>query len=125
MADEANPSASTATTAEKPAVKPTPLRDDFEKKAGKLQRKKKPMPKYNDYDEDDEEESEPEFKFPHRGGKHRMMPARVSRIADRPMSDKEPTISIKIELDLEVEVEIYVSTIHWLVLGGGFRANGM
>jgi hypothetical protein len=35
------------------------------------------------------------------------MPAKVSRIADRPMSDKEPTIKIKIELDLEVEVEIY------------------
>lgn len=107
MADEAKPSASTA-TAEKSAIGPTPLRDDFEEKVGKLQRKKKSVPKYNDY-EDDEEESEPEVKFPHRQGKHRMLPARVSRIADRPMSNKEPTISIKIELDLEVEVEIYVS----------------
>ncbi|KAE9989667.1 hypothetical protein EG327_002430 [Venturia inaequalis] len=106
MADEANPSASTA-TAEKPAVKPTP-RDESEKEVGKPQRKKKSVPKYNDYEEDEEDE-EPEFKFPHRQGKHRMMPARVSRIADRPMNGNEPTISVKIELDLEVEVEIYVS----------------
>jgi len=114
MADEAKAPAAKAPIATKPAVKPTPLRDNFEKKAGALQRKKKSVPKYNDY-EDDEDESEPEFAFPHRQGKHRITPARVSRIADRPQSGKEPTMSIKIELDLEVEVEIYVSPLQGVV----------
>lgn len=112
MADEAKASAEKAPT--KPTVKPTPLRDDFEKKAGALQRKKKSVPKYNDY-EDDEDESEPEFAFPHRQGKHRITPIRVSRIADRPQSEKPPTISVKIELDLEIEVEIYVSPLQSIV----------
>jgi hypothetical protein len=114
MADEAQAPAAKAPTATKQAVKPTPLRDDFEKKVGALQRKKKTVPKYNDY-EDDEDSSEPEFAFPHRQGKHRITPVRQSRIADRPQSGKEPTMSIKIELDLEVEVEIYASASYNLI----------
>jgi hypothetical protein len=106
MADQAKSPSTKAPVATKPATKPTPLRDDFERKVGALQRKKRPTPRYDDY-EDDEDESEPEFSFPHRQGKHRIMPVRQSRITDRPISDKEPTMSIKIELDLEVEVEIY------------------
>lgn len=88
------------------ATNQTPLRGDFEKKAGQLQRRQpRREGRYDDY-EDDEDESEPEFHFPERHGKRRIIPVRQSRIADRPMSDKGATMNIKIELDLEVEVEV-------------------
>ncbi|QDS72768.1 hypothetical protein FKW77_004428 [Venturia effusa] len=83
----------------------TPLRDDFERKAGQLQRRQpRREGRYDDYEDDG---SEPEFHFPERHGKHRIVPVRTSRIPDRPTSGKEATMNIKIELDLEVEVEIY------------------
>jgi len=67
------------------------------------------MMKKQRYDDYEDSESEDEFHYPYRekNNKKRIIPIRTSRIADRPMSDKPPTISIKIELDLEVEVEIY------------------
>ncbi|TID27245.1 hypothetical protein E2P81_ATG00008 [Venturia nashicola] len=97
----------TATDTAGGATKQTPLRADFEKKAGQLQRRQpRREGRYDDY-EDDEDESEPDFQLPHRQGKRRLVPVRQSRIPDRPVSDKGATMNIKIELDLEVEVEIY------------------
>jgi hypothetical protein len=86
-------------------TKQTPLRADFERKADAPQRRQPRSHRYNDYEDD--ESSVPEFHFPERHGKHRLMPVRRSRIADRPVSDKDSIIKIEIEFGLEVEVEIY------------------
>jgi hypothetical protein len=95
----------TATDTVGGATKQTPLRADFERKAGQLQRRQpRREGRYDDYEDD--ESSDPEFHFPERHGKHRITPVRTSRIADRPISDKGATMNIKIELDLEVEVEV-------------------
>jgi hypothetical protein len=95
----------TATDTVGGATKQTPLRADFERKAGQLQRRQpRREGRYDDYEDD--ESSDPEFHFPERHGKHRITPIRTSRIADRPISDKGATMNIKIELDLEVEVEV-------------------
>lgn len=89
-------------------TKQNPLRADFERKAGQLQRRqpRREGRRYDDYEDD--ESSDPEFHFPERHGKRRLIPVRTSRIADRPVSDKDSTMKIKIELDLEVEVEVCV-----------------
>jgi len=104
-------------TAEKPQQKKnTPLRQSFEDKPDKLQKKKQTrgpqrLPDRDVEEEEEEEEeesdSEPEMHMPARYGKHRMVPVHQSRIADRPVNNKASTMNIKIELDLEVEVEIY------------------
>jgi hypothetical protein len=109
LKDASGPATDTVENVQKTVPKPDPLRADFENKANKLAaRKQAPKKVYDDYEDDDEDEdSDPEFVFPHREGKHRIVPVRTSRIADRPISDKDSTMRIKIELDLEVEVEIY------------------
>lgn len=95
----------TATDTAGSVAKQNPLRADFDRKAGQLQRRQPRTAR--GYEESDEEESDPEFIPTARHGKHRIVPVKVSRIADRPVSDKDSTMRIKIELDLEVEVEIY------------------
>jgi hypothetical protein len=91
MADEAKVAPAKAPTTATQPIKPASLPDGYKKKTGALQRKKKVIPKYNDYD-DDQDSSEPEFAFPHREGKHRIIAARQSRITDRPQDGKEPTM---------------------------------
>jgi hypothetical protein len=97
----------TATDTAGQVTKQTPLRADFERKAGQLQRRQpRREGRYDDYEDD--ESSDPEFHFAERHGKRRLMPVRTSRITDRPISDKDSTMKIKIELDLEVEVEVCI-----------------
>jgi len=107
----------------KPAENTKPksgLRDDFENKANKLQKKKQTrgpqeLQRRTGYQQPQEEEDEevsdeidwPEPQMPARHGKRRMVPVHQSRIADRPYKPNDSTMNIKIELDLEVEVEIY------------------
>jgi hypothetical protein len=104
-------------TQEKPNPKNSEMQNQFQKKAGALQRKKKTrgpqtgqLQRHVDQqqEEDDDEESDwPEPQLPARYGKHRMVPVHQSRIADRPYKETTSAVKIKIELDLEVEVEIY------------------
>jgi hypothetical protein len=100
-------------TQEKPNPKNSEMQNQFQKKAGALQKKKKTrgpqtgqLQKHVDQDDDDESDW-PEPQMPARYGKHRMVPVHQSRIADRPYKQTDSAVKIKIELDLEVEVEIY------------------
>jgi len=105
----------TATDTAQSVTKQNPLRADFERKADQLQRRKPRTAR--GFDESEEEESDPEFIPTARHGKHRIVPVKVSRIADRPQSNKDSTMRIKIELDLEVEVEIYARVKGDITLG--------
>jgi len=103
-------------TMEKPNPENTQMQNQFQQKAGALQKKKKTrgphtgrLQKHVDQQEDDEGDDGdwPEPQMPARHGKHRMVPVHQSRIADRPYKETNSAVKIKIELDLEVEVEIY------------------
>jgi hypothetical protein len=104
-------------TQEKPNPKNSEMQNQFQKKAGALQKKKQTrgpqtgrLQKHMDQEEeedDDDDDDWPEPQMPARYGKHRMVPVHQSRIADRPYKETNSAVKIKIELDLEVEVEIY------------------
>ncbi|KAF2431732.1 hypothetical protein EJ08DRAFT_648703 [Tothia fuscella] len=108
-------------TATKEKPKPNPknsqMQNQFQEKAGALQKKKqtrgpqtgKLQKHVDDQEEEDDDDDEdwPEPQMPARHGKHRMVPVHQSRIADRPYKEVNSAVKIKIELDLEVEVEIY------------------
>jgi len=102
-------------TQEKPNPKNSQMQNQFQKKAGALQKKKQTrgphtgqLQKHVDQEEDEDDEFDwPEPQMPARYGKHRMVPVHQSRIADRPYKETNSAVKIKIELDLEVEVEIY------------------
>jgi len=109
-------------TATQDNPKNSQMQNQFQQKAGALQKKKqtrgphtgrlqKHVDQQQAYDDDEEEDDAdfdwPEPQMPARHGKHRMVPVHQSRIADRPYKEVNSAVKIKIELDLEVEVEIY------------------
>jgi hypothetical protein len=106
-------------TQERPNPKNSQMQNQFQQKAGALQKKKTTrgphtgrLQKHVDQQEMDDEDDDddvdwPEPQMPARHGKHRMVPVHQSRIADRPYKETNSAVKIKIELDLEVEVEIY------------------
>jgi hypothetical protein len=116
-AAESNTNQQETATQEQPNPQNSEMQNQFQKKAGALQRKKQTrgphtgqLQKHVDQGEDDDDDDEsdwPEPQLPARHGKRRMVPVHQSRIADRPYKETNSAVKIKIELDLEVEVEIY------------------
>jgi len=101
-------------TQEKPNPKNSEIQNQFQQKAGALQKKKNirgpntgRLQKHVDQEDEEEDDDWPEPQMPARYGKRRMVPVHQSRIADRPYKETNSALKIKIELDLEVEVEIY------------------